>query len=106
MMREKIVSAQTADVTLRKCFSAVVSLEEAQKRKSAYFVENGLLMHRWCPDIKDDSEWDVVYQVVIPSCYRQHVLSLAHDLDLSGHLGITKTYNRILRRFFLASSKN
>ncbi len=103
---KKIISAQTVDLTLRKCFSAVVSVEEAKKRKSAYFVENGLLMRRWCPDVKDDSEWDVVYQVVIPSCYRHHILSLAHDHDLSGHLGITKTYNRILRHFFLASSKN
>ncbi len=57
-------------------------------------------MRRWCPDVKDDSEWDVVYQVVIPSCYRHHILSLAHYHDLSGHLGITKTYNWILRHFF------
>lgn len=98
--REKIISAQKADSTLQKCFSAVVSLEEAQKRKSAYFVDKDLLMRNWCPNIKDDSEWSVVYQVVVPSNYRQHVLSLAHDHDLSGHLGITKTYNRILRHFF------
>ncbi len=105
LRHEKIISAQTVDLTLRKCFSAGVSVEEAKRRKLAYFVENGLLMRRWCPDVKDDSEWDVVYQVVIPSCYRHHILSLAHDNDLSGHLGITKTYNRILR-LFLASSKN
>ncbi len=104
--RDKIVSAQRSDVTLQKCFSVVVPLERAQKRKSAYFVEDGLLMRRWCPDVKEDSEWDGVYQVVIPSCCRQQVLSLAHDHDLSGHLGVKKTYTRILRHFFLASSKN
>lgn len=98
--REKVVSAQTADLTLQKCFLAAVSIEEAQKKKSAYFVEDGLLMRKWCSDVTDNSEWSVVYQVVIPSCYRQQVLSLAHDHDLSGHLGIKKTYNRILRHFF------
>ncbi len=103
--RDKIVPAQKSDVTLRKCFSVVVPLERAQKRKSAYFVENGLLMRRWCPDVKDDSEWDVVYQVVIPSCCRQQVLSLAHDHDLLGHLGVKKTYTQILRHFFWPSLK-
>lgn len=55
-------------------------------------------MRKWCPDVKDDFEWEVVYQVVILSCYRRQVLLLAHDL--SGHLGIKKTYNQILRHFF------
>lgn len=32
--------------------------------------------------------------------YRQHVLYLAHDHQLAGHLGVTKTYNRKLRHFF------
>ncbi len=39
-------------------------------------------------------------QIVVPVCYRQTVLSLAHDHDLSGHLGIKKTYHRILKHFF------
>ncbi len=50
--------------------------------------------------LADDPEWSAVYQVVIPECYRQQVLSLAHDHDLSGHLGIKKTYHRVLRHFF------
>lgn len=40
LTREKIVSAQTVDLTLRKCFSAVVSLllfQEAQKKKICLF---------------------------------------------------------------------
>ncbi len=56
-------------------------------------------MRKWCSNAKD-SDWDVVYQIVIPSPYRQHVLCLAHDHQLAGHLGVTKTYNRILQHFF------
>uniref|UniRef100_A0AAQ4S121 Gypsy retrotransposon integrase-like protein 1 n=2 Tax=Gasterosteus aculeatus aculeatus TaxID=481459 RepID=A0AAQ4S121_GASAC len=63
-------------------------------------MENGLLMRKWCSDVADGAEWTSVYQIVIPSCYRQQVLSLAHDHDLSGHLGIKKTYYRVLRHFF------
>ncbi|KAI5086472.1 hypothetical protein C0J45_23996, partial [Silurus meridionalis] len=39
-------------------------------------------------------------QIVVPSPYRQHVLFLAHDHPLAGHLGVTKTYNRVLKHFF------
>lgn len=86
MTREQINSAQKENLILQKCFSSVVPSDVAQKRKSAYFVENGLLLHKWCPNVTDDSEWSVVCQIVIPSCYRQQVLSLAHDHDLTGYL--------------------
>ncbi len=66
--REKIVSAQKEDVSLRKCFSAAVSVERAQQRKSVYFLEDGLLMRKWSPVMADDPEWSAVYQVVIPEC--------------------------------------
>ncbi len=62
-------------------------------RKTAYYVDNGFLMCRWCTNISDDFEWSTVNQIVVPACYRQVVLSLAHDHALSGHLGIKKTYN-------------
>ena len=39
------------------------------------------------------------FQVFAPSVYREKILNLAHDNAMSGHLGITKTYNGILRHF-------
>lgn len=44
--------------------------------------------------------WSAVYQIVMSSVYWQQVLCLAHGHHLSGHLGVTKTYNQILRHFF------
>lgn len=38
-------------------------------------------------------------QVVIPTLFRSMVLKLAHN-DISGHLGVKKTYNRVMRNFF------
>ncbi|XP_026119724.1 uncharacterized protein LOC113098887 [Carassius auratus] len=97
---EKIIAAQKDDFSLQKCFSSVVSVEAARKRRNAYYMQNGLLMRWWCADVGGDSDWTSVVQIFIPTCYRHLVLSLAHDHDLSGHLGIKKTYHRILRHFF------
>ena len=44
--------------------------------------------------------WAVKHQIVVPSSYRPHILSLAHDTPMSGHLGINKTYQRILEHFY------
>ncbi len=74
MTRNNIVAAQEADMTLRKCFSSVVPLEIAHERKTAYYVDNGLLMRRWCTNVSDDFEWSAVNQIVVPVCYRQAVL--------------------------------
>lgn len=36
----------------------------------------------------------------MPTTYRSQVLSLAHDHPWSGHMGITKTYDKVLEHFF------
>lgn len=106
--REQIITLQKEDQSLAKCFDAVKSLGKStiKERNAEYFVENELLMRKWWPITASDKEWDVVYQIVVPTPYRQQVLSLAHDHELSGHLGITKTYNRILRHFFWPGLKS
>ena len=62
-----------------------------------FFLDNGVLMRRWSPD---SSEIRVVNQVVVPTDYRAQILSLAHDSSLAGHLGVKKTYHRVLHNFF------
>ncbi|XP_028835757.1 uncharacterized protein LOC114790140 isoform X1 [Denticeps clupeoides] len=70
-------------------------------RKSvAYFWEDGVLMRKWTPPVADDLIWNSVFQVVVPLKFRSQVLTLGHDNVFAGHLGVTKTYNRILRYFF------
>ncbi len=55
---------------------------------------------KWHKNNTTDDEWNVVYQVVVPSIFRQQVLSLAHDHLLSGHLGVTKNVQSCLTTFF------
>ncbi len=98
--REKLISAQKEDETLINAFNSVVSSDLAKSKHNAYFIDKGLLLRKWCVSPKQDSDWDVSYQIVVPVLYRPHVLCLAHDHPLSGHLGVRKTYTRILKHFF------
>lgn len=66
-----------------------------------YFMKNGILMRKWRPSTMSvNEEWLVRYQIVIPKTYQPEVLSLAHETPLSGHLGINKTYQKIITHFY------
>ncbi|XP_041424937.1 uncharacterized protein LOC121395450 [Xenopus laevis] len=43
---------------------------------------------------------DIVEQIVVPKPYRRMVLDLAHGHIMGGHLGVEKSTERILKRFF------
>ena len=62
-----------------------------------YFFRVSVLMRKWKPqNVTDD--WQVVSQIVVPAAYREEILRVAHDAA-AGHLGVAKTYDRILRHF-------
>ena len=67
--REEFIAAQQDDITLAKCLSSVLSKDEAQKRKMAYVLEDGLLMRRWTSDVSEEVEWNATYQVVVPTAH-------------------------------------
>ena len=49
-------------------------------------------MRKWRPpDVSADDEWAVNHQIVVPMVYRPTILNLAHEIPMSGHLGINKT---------------
>ena len=63
-------------------------------------------MRKWQPSaVAADTEWSVIYQIVIPLLYHKKILSIAHDMPMSGHLGINKTYHKILTHFYWPSLK-
>ncbi len=94
-----------SDKTLSECLSSVISLDEAKKKKVAYVLNDSLLMRRWAGEVFEDVDC-AIYQVVVPTTYRSKVLSLAHDHPWSGHMGITKTYDRVLKHFFWPGLKS
>jgi len=71
-----------------------------------YFVKNGVLMRKWRPpDVSAEDEWVIKYQVVIPEAYRVEILSMAHETPLAEHLGVNKTYQKILNHFYWPNLK-
>ncbi len=103
--RQQLIDAQHADDTLRSCLSAVIDKSKLDDPTVAYFIDDGVLMRKWSPEnLKHD--WSSVFQVVVPQSYRESILSVAHDHELSGHLGIKKTYNNLLKHFFWPGMKS
>ena len=41
-----------------------------------------------------------IHQIVVPLQYRPSILKVAHDIPMAGHLGVTKTKDRILAHFY------
>lgn len=53
-----------------------------------------------------DSERERAYQIVRPTGYRPQIMKLAHQHICLGHLGVTKTHDRIARHIFWLSMKS
>lgn len=104
--REALIDAQKGDPTLQKCRTNA-EVSSPYRRNCHYVWKDSVLMRKWVSTLSEpENEDDWVYQIVVPSKFRQSVLSLAHDHLWSGHLGINKTYHRVLRHFFWPGLKS
>jgi hypothetical protein len=59
-------------------------------------------MRKWRPPhatVQDECK--VICQLVVQEEYRKAVVSLMHDSTMTEHLGVNKTSNGILARFYL-----
>lgn len=95
---EDVAREQQVDPTLKELFDSALPAGEGISLARGYFIQNGLLVRKWVPH-GESFVGDAMVQIVVPGKFRSLVLELSHDQ--SGHLGVRKTYDRILR-FFLA----
>ena len=92
--RQNLIEEKSNDKELLDLFKIVLT-------PVGYLIKDNILMRKWSPTECDNGEkGETVYQIVVPTVHRQKVLELAHDLPMSGHLGIRKTYNRVLQHFY------
>lgn len=100
LSRKQLIDLQKTDDTLTTIFSDTLP-NSPDSLSTGYFLKEGLLIRKWTPLAAPlDEDWHSVIQIVLPVPYRTEVLRLAHDNPLAGHLGVRKTYDRILRHFF------
>ena len=99
--RQNLIVEQSKDKELLDLFKIALTPVEAEKVSVGYLIKDDILMRKWSPTACDNNEkGETVYQIVVPTVHRREVLELAHDLPVSGHLGVHKTYNRVLQHFF------
>ena len=92
---------QENDPELRELAKDVVSNEDITTTPECFFMQSGILMRKWRPrSAPATDEWRTVYQIVVPKKKQKDVLSIAHESALAGHLGVNKTYHRVLTHFY------
>ena len=87
---------QEKDDTLVKVREAAEG--RANSAGVGFFKRDGLVYRRWTPPGRGE-EYELE-QLVLPKACRKAVLELGHEIPLAGHLGVEKTRQRILRRFY------
>ncbi|KAK3085547.1 hypothetical protein FSP39_005150 [Pinctada imbricata] len=101
LSHEQLLSEQTKDPEIIRLSKRALPREEADKVGECFYIEDGILIRKWRPpDAPPNDVWRVVHQIVVPVAYRGDIMSLAHDTPMAGHLGVNKTYNRILSHFY------
>ena len=99
--RGQLVREQESDEEVTKLAKYAINETEASQEGQCFYWKSGVLMRKWRPrDVPADEEWTVVHQIVMPRKYRREILSLAHESAMAGHLGVNKTYLKILNHFY------
>ena len=99
--REQLIQAQANAPELTPLLQDALDMAEAGKVPTCFYKKSGILMRKWRrATAPSDEEWQVSHQIVVPKCLRNDVLSLAHSSPLAGHLGVNKTYRKVLSHFY------
>ena len=93
---EELRELQGKDDTLAKIREAAGG--HANSAGVGFFKRDGLVYPRWTPPGRGE-EYELE-QLVLPKACRRAVLELGHKIPLAGHLGVEKTRQCILRRFY------
>ena len=101
LSKSQLIQKQQTDPDISKLILRALPEDEISQVPMCYYIKNGILMRKWRPlDVPADDEWAVYHQIVVPKLYRHEILSIAHESPMSGHLGINKTYHKIINHFY------
>ena len=93
---EKFKSLQHQDESLAKYWDLAKQQSDRGDSRAQFVIKRGLLyrLYRAGPDS------DVIKQVCVPQPLVDKVIRMAHETLLSGHQGIKRTTDKILREFY------
>ena len=107
LSKSQLIQEQQTDPEMSKLIFRALPEDEISPVPMCYYIKNGILMRKWRPfDVPADDEWAVYHQIVVPKSFRHEILSIAHENPMSGHLGINKTYHKIINHFYWPGFKS
>lgn len=87
--------------------SEIIELKELIGKKSSwggiYYIKDEILHRKW---INTKPPQRVYHQLVIPKVLRSRIISSMHDSLVAGHLGFTKTFQNVRKRFYWPGMKS
>ena len=107
LSKSQLIQEQQTDPEISKLIFRALPENKISQVPICYYIKNGILMRKWRPyDVPADDEWAVYHQIVVPKSYRHEILSIALESPMSGHLGIKKTYHKIINHFYWPGLKS
>ena len=70
------------------------------KHEHRYYIENEILKRSYQSTKQKGEGRERYNHIVMLTDYRKDLLQLAHEVPLVGHLGINKTYDKLIRHFY------
>ena len=104
LSKTELIKAQQEDDSLCKIRNSAADTKTFNTLPCFYYNEEVLMRAYRPPEFRDIDSWAEVHQIVVPKAERFSLISLAHD-GLAGHLGINKTYKKLLQHFFWPAMK-
>ena len=103
--RQEFINEQQTDPSLARARAAVgiiqKNVHEGRPNATHYFMKNKMLFRKfYVGPINQPGQSSSITQLVVPAKYRRTILSMGHDDPLASHLGIAKTRDMILKRFY------
>ncbi|KAJ8025620.1 hypothetical protein HOLleu_33227 [Holothuria leucospilota] len=105
--RDQLSVQQQHDEELQPLMAGALTEDESKDVPVCFYLKNNILMRKWRPpDALLDEEWRIYHQIMVPRTYRREILTIAHEMPFAGHLGVNKTYHRILNHFYWPKLKS
>ncbi|XP_066981054.1 uncharacterized protein [Macrobrachium rosenbergii] len=95
--RESLVREQKGDPEVSRLREIA---ERGGKEGDLYYLKEDILFRK-C----SSGEWRRVDQIVVPEKFRSHIMRRGHEDIFAGHVGISKTLERIRRNFYWTKMK-
>ena len=95
--KELLVQWQKEDDTINK-FREMTDIKKRGSGESWYEVKDDILYRKFKSPLVNNGE--IVTQVMVPQLLRKQVMCLAHDSIMGGHMGVRRSYDKIIQNFF------